>query len=101
MEVEDGREISVAATAGGGRGEAPLDSNEIGLSYFSRLFLECGAETERRCSTGDALHSNGASVMDNCVCEHLPQRGTRCDGSEKGEQTFSEVFYSKEKHVYR
>lgn len=55
VEVEDGRDISVAETAGAGRGEAPLDSKVIGLLYLSRSFLEWGAETDRKCSTGDAL----------------------------------------------
>lgn len=36
VEVEDGREISVADTAGAGRGEAPLESKDIGLLYLSR-----------------------------------------------------------------
>jgi hypothetical protein len=57
VEVEDGREMSAADNAGIGigRGEAALDSNEMELLYFSRSFLEWGAETERRCSTGEAL----------------------------------------------
>jgi hypothetical protein len=40
VEVEDGREISGADTAGAGKGEVPLESKERVLLYFSRSFLE-------------------------------------------------------------
>ena len=55
MEVEDGREMSMVDTAGAGAGEAALDSVEMGWLYFSSSLLGREAETERRCSTGEAV----------------------------------------------
>jgi hypothetical protein len=44
----------VAEIMGAGKGEAALESNDTGLPYFSRSFLENGVEIERICSMDEA-----------------------------------------------